>query len=134
MRLRFLFTIVSLCTASHAAEVSPAPTVPTPLPPAASKPPDEKVLPLKIPGYELRVLDVQKEVTFNVGGTWTRASLPVFIYVPETGRERDRSLELLRKAYADLVALSRTREWSAADLQRVLVGLDGAIGALEKVP
>ncbi len=91
-------------------------------------------MPLKIPGYALRALDVQKDVTLNVGGTWTRASLPVFIYVPTSAAERTRALELLRKAYADLLALAKAREWSAADLQRVLTGVDSAITALEKAP
>lgn len=132
MRTRFLLTVVSLACSALVAGEPPAPSpTPAPIPPPA---PSETAVPLKIPGYELRVLDVQKDVTINVGGTWTRASLPVFIYVPTSTAERTRALELLRKTYADLLALAKAREWSAADLQRVLAGIDAAITALEKTP
>lgn len=128
MRTRFPFTVALLaCSALVAGE----PPSPLPIPLATITDP---AVPLKIPGYELRVLDVQKDVTFNVGGTWTRASLPVFIYVPASAAERTRALDLLRKTYADLLALAKAREWSAADLQRVLTGIDGAITTLEKTP
>jgi hypothetical protein len=89
----------------------------------------DPVLPLSIPGYELRVLDRRKPIRFNVSGVWAESSLPVFIYVP--AGDPGRAAGLLRQAYDGLLKLGLEPEWTAAELKAVLADLDAAIRALE---
>ena len=86
-------------------------------------------MPLRIPGYELRVLDRRKPIRFNVSGIWTESSLPIFVYVP-TG-DPGRAAGLLRRAYDGLLKLGLEPVWTAAELKAVLTDLDAAIRALE---
>jgi len=95
---------------------------------AAAK--DDPVLPARIPGYELRALDVRKPVLLNVSGTWVQAALPVFFYFPTPVPPQ--AAPLLRQAYADLLQLGRKPEWTAAEFQAVLTHLDAAIRLLEQ--
>ena len=87
------------------------------------------MLPLRIPGYELRVLDRRKPVLFNVAGTRAESTLPIFVYVPTS--DPGRAAGLLRQAYDGLLKLGLKPEWTAAELQAVLANLDAAIHALE---
>jgi hypothetical protein len=89
----------------------------------------DPVLPLRIPGYELRVLDRRKPVLFNVAGTRAESTLPIFVYVPTS--DPGRAAGLLRQAYDGLLKLGLKPEWTAAELQAVLANLDAAIHALE---
>jgi hypothetical protein len=89
----------------------------------------EAVIPLRIPGYELRVLDRRKPVRFNVAGVWAESALPIFVYVP-TG-DPGRAAGFLRQGYDGLLKLGLKPEWTAAELQAVLANLDAAIRALE---
>ena len=62
-------------------------SAPPPLSPVLPAPKDdEPVLPLKIPGYELRVLDQRKPLRLGVAATWVEASLPIFFYYPTADR------------------------------------------------
>ncbi len=99
----------------------------SPLPPSAEVP--DPVIPLRLPGYELRVLDRRKPIRFNVAGVWAESTLPVFVYLP-TG-DPMRAAGLLRQAYDDLLKLGLKPEWTAAELKSVLTNLDAAIRALE---
>lgn len=89
---------------------------------------DVPLLPLSIPGYRLRVLDVRKPVVFEVAGTKVEASVPVFFYFPETGPG---AAELIRRARDGLADLERKPEWTAAELQRIVAGLDQGLALLE---
>jgi hypothetical protein len=91
---------------------------------------DDPVLPAKIPGYELRALDVRKPIVLNVNGTLVQAALPVFFYFPSPVPPQ--AAPLLRKIYDDLLRLGRQPEWTAAELQAVLGDLDTAIRILER--
>ena len=99
----------------------------SPLPPSAEVP--DPVIPLRLPGYELRVLDRRKPIRFNVAGVWAESTLPVFVYLP-TG-DPMRAAGLLRQAYDDLLKLGLKPECTAAELKSVLTNLDAAIRALE---
>lgn len=98
--------------------------------PPLSAAPEDSVLPAKIPGYELRALDLRKPIVLNVNGSWVQASLPVFFYFPTPTPPQ--ALPLLRRIYEDLLKLGRQPEWTAADLQGVLGNLDDAIRILEQ--
>jgi hypothetical protein len=85
----------------------------------------EPLLPLKIPGYDLRVLDVGKPVVLFAAGTRLEASLPVFFYLPNS--DQTRATELVQKAYERIQTLSRKPEWTADELQQVMIDLDHAL-------
>ena len=103
-----------------------------PVPPAALGKIDDPVLPLIIPGYELRVLDRRKPVRFQVGDSQTEAALPIFIYYP-TG-DRAGALKRVREAYDGLMRLGGKPEWTADELRQVLADLDAALRLLECPP
>lgn len=90
---------------------------------------DDPVLPLKISGYELRVLDRRKPIVFQVGESKVEASLPIFIYIPTAGC--DAAGGPLRRAYAELQQLGRKPEWTAYELRQVLADLDVGLRNLE---
>jgi len=132
MHLRRCLAAIALCAtawgrASPAAAPGTAEIQSTPLPPAADV--ADSVIPLRIPGYELRVLDRRKPVRFNVGGVWAESTLPIFVYVP-TG-DSGRADGFLRQAYDGLLKLGLKPEWTGAELRAVLANLDSAIRALE---
>jgi hypothetical protein len=90
------------------------------------------VLPLSIPGYELRVLDVRKPVLFEVNGSEVEGSLPVFVYYPAASQAE--AVDLLRQASDDLAKLGQKPEWTGEELRQVLSKLDAAAGLLAKKP
>jgi hypothetical protein len=85
----------------------------------------EPLLPLKIPGYELRVLDLAKPVVLMVGGTRLETFLPVFFYMPDSDQRH--AITLIQQAYAELSSLGRKGEWSGEELHRVLLQLEQAL-------
>jgi len=97
--------------------------------PQALGPVGDPVFPLKIPGYELRVLDRKKPIVLGVGGERVEGSLPIFIYLPTA--DRPALLAPLRRAYDGLLALGRKPEWTGAELHQVLQDLDEALRLLE---
>jgi hypothetical protein len=88
------------------------------------------VVPLTIPGYALRVLDVQKRVVLAMAGRDIEASVPIFIYYPIPARTE--AVRLIRQARDGLGRLSEKREWSAAELQTIVSQLEAGLGELEK--
>ena len=105
---------------------------PVSIPNLAAKPIDDPALPARIPGFELRVLDLRKDVLFNVNGSWVQASVPVFFYYPTAAPYRALAIELLRQAYGDVLKLGQQPEWTAAQLHQVIVNLDASLSLLEK--
>lgn len=105
-----------------------------PADPAPEKDPGAGVplLPLAIPGYELRVLDVRKPALFNVNGSQVEGSLPVFVYYPAASQAQVASL--LRQADDELLKLGQKPEWTGEELGQVLSKLDAAIGLLKAKP
>jgi hypothetical protein len=82
-----------------------------------------------LPGYELRVLDQQKRVRFQVGGSRVEVSVPLFVYCPAAGGSPP--ARLVREAQASLLRLATKPEWTASELQQVIAGLDQAAHLLE---
>lgn len=135
MHLGRCLAALALCApawgrAASAAPAGAADIQTTPLQPAAEV--VDPIIPLHIPGYELRILDRRKPVRFNVAGVWAESTLPIFIYVP-TG-DPGRAAGFLRKAYDGLLKLGLEPEWTAEELRAVLTNLDAAIRALEPGP
>ncbi|HEX3730442.1 MAG TPA: hypothetical protein VHV47_11600 [Opitutaceae bacterium] len=92
--------------------------------------PDPPVVPLAIPGYALRVLDVQKKVILQAAGHDIEASVPIFIYYPAANRTE--AVRLVRQARDGLSRLQAKREWSATELKAVVAQLESGLGELEK--
>ncbi len=97
-----------------------------------AKPVDDPALPVRIPGYELRVLDVQKDVFFHVDNTWVKAAVPIYFYFPTANSERAHSLELLRQARDDARKLGQVSDEKAPELERIIANLETALATLEK--
>jgi hypothetical protein len=100
----------------------------------AATPAEDPSLPLRIPGYELRSLDVRKPVVFDVGGSRVTVSLPIFVYYPAACADHGEAVRLLRQAYDEAVRLGQQEEWSARDLRRILSDLDASLALLERTP
>ena len=90
---------------------------------------EDLVLPLDIPGYELRTLEARKPVLFSVDGTQVRASVPVFFYFPKAASPQ--AAMLVHRACEDLVRLGQKPEWTGAELQAVIASLDAAVRLLD---
>jgi hypothetical protein len=133
MQVAQTFVAIAFCAwtcvpARAAAPARAADIQATPLPPAADI--ADPAIPLRIPGYELRVLDRRKPVRFHVAGVWAESTLPIFVYVP-TG-DPGHAAGFLRHAYDALLKLALKPEWTAAELQAVLTDLDSALRAFEE--
>jgi len=92
---------------------------------------DDTLLPLKLPGYELRVLDVRKKLLYNIRGEWVQASLPVYFYYPTEPSQKEKALGTLRKVYEQVLSLGEKPQWSASEFRNLIVNLDSAIVLLE---
>ncbi len=82
------------------------------------------LIPLRIPGYELRTLDVTKSVLFQVGGSRVEVSVPIFLYYPVPGAAG--AGPILRQTQAALRKLTKKSEWTAEEIQEVMGGIDQA--------
>lgn len=100
------------------------------------------LIPLQLPGYELRVMDVTKRVTFEVNGQPVAAEVPVFVYMPQQGTQAmqqaaadtsvasaDSSKEL-RKLYNDLIGVYNSQNVNKEQVRAMLKRLDGVIDTL----
>lgn len=76
----------------------------------------EPVLPTALPDYELRTLDVSKEVVFHLGEQTFISKLPIMIYVPVHRAGRAQAVDKLVEARALLVKATAAREVTTADL------------------
>lgn len=92
------------------------------------------MLPLRIPGYELRTLDVRKPVVFDVAGGRVTVSLPIYLYYPTAFADRSEATRLLQQAYGEAIRLGQQSQWSAEDLRRILSALDASLTLLERNP
>lgn len=116
--------------------VSGRPAEPPLTPPApaasvtAAKPETElaPLLPLHLPGYDLRVLDIKKPLLFNVAGTWVEVSVPIFFYLATPAH--DEGVKRLRQVAEDLRQLTRKPAWTSAELSRVQADLEAAAALL----
>jgi len=107
-------------------------------PPSADIPPlsasdlargsDPLLLPLRLPGYELRVLDRRKPVTFESGGAKIEVLLPIYFYVPAA--ERREGLRLLRRAADDLRRAAHAADRGDTDLDDLLARVERGLDLL----
>lgn len=100
------------------------------------------VIPLTLPGYELRVMDVTKRVTFQVNGQPVAADVPIFVYMPKPGEapagdkaasaaQADSAKEL-RKLYNDLISIYNQENVNKEQVRTMLKRLDAVIDSMER--
>jgi hypothetical protein len=89
---------------------------------------ESPLLPLNLPGYDLRVLAERKPLLFDVHGAWVEIPLPIFFYLPSPLRES--AVADLRTAAAELRRLSHRADWTQEELDALLARFDRAIEKL----
>ena len=89
------------------------------------------IIPLTLPGYELRVMDVTKRVTFDVGGNPVSAEMPIFVYLPRNTQSVAESAKDLRKLYNDLIMLYDQDRIDKDRVHSMLQRLDGIIDTFD---
>jgi hypothetical protein len=94
-----------------------------------SAPNDTTVLPVRLPGYELRVLDARKLVYFNVAGSWVEIPLPILFYFPTASRAE--ALRVVRQAAEALRGSDRSAGAPPVDPAALAAQLDRAAALLE---
>lgn len=85
---------------------------------------DEMMLPLRLAGYELRVMDITKQVTFDVRGMPIQADVPIFIYMPREPRGIEDSTRELRRLYNDLIMVYDQERVDKKQIRDMLERLD----------
>jgi hypothetical protein len=133
-RLLAAWVLVGMAS-GWAAEISATSTTLAPVTsPSAPEPERETekssrpLLPLHLPGYDLRVLDTKKQLLFNVAGTWVVVSVPVFFYIATPAH--DDGVKRLRQVTEDLRQLIRQPGWSSAEFAHLQAELETAAAQL----
>lgn len=95
------------------------------------------LIPLQLPGYELRVMDVTKRVTFQVDGQPVAADVPIFVYMPKESAPKAAAVtpettKELRKLYNDLIGIYNQETVNKEQVRAMLKRLDAAIDAMER--
>ena len=92
---------------------------------------DSPVLPLAIPGYELRVMDVTKRMTYNANGTPIMLEVPIFIYMPTAALTASDADKDLRFVYNDLISVYNTEKVDREQIRDILKRMDTALDKFE---
>jgi len=87
----------------------------------------EMMLPLRLAGYELRVMDITKQVNFDINGMPVKADVPIFIYMPREPRSIEKSTRELRRLYNDLILVYDNEEVDKPQIRDMLERLDTVI-------
>lgn len=73
-------------------------------------PQEAPALPLRLPGYELRVLDQRKLLFVAAGDSWFEIPLPIFFYYPTADRsEADRLIRDAAQALRAMIGSAAAR-------------------------
>jgi len=91
------------------------------------------VVPLQLPGYELRVMDVTKKITFDVNGSPVTAEVPIFIYMPRTTTSIQDSSKELRKIYNDLILIYDQETVDKERVRSMLKRMDSIIDNFDSI-
>lgn len=89
---------------------------------------DLTLLPLHIPGYDLRVLDRRKPLSLEAAGSRFTVDLPIFFYYPAPDRRQ--AVTLLRQAADELRQISREPDRNETDLAGLLQRFERALDLL----
>ena len=91
------------------------------------------LIPLSLPGYELRVMDVTKRITFDVNGSPVAAEVPIFVYLPKSTQSLSDSTRELRKVYNDLIMLYDQEKVDKERVRAMLKRMDGIIDTYDAI-
>jgi|GEM_PF-2464557 hypothetical protein len=91
------------------------------------------VVPLQLPGYELRVMDITKKITFDVNGAPVTAEVPIFIYMPRATASLQDSSKELRKIYNDLILIYDQDTVDKERIRSMLKRMDSIIDNFDSI-
>jgi hypothetical protein len=91
------------------------------------------MIPLTLPGYELRVMDVTKKITFDVNGSPVTAEVPLFIYMPRSTQSIADSSRELRKIYNDLILIYDQDRVDKERVRSMLKRMDAIIDSFDSI-
>jgi hypothetical protein len=89
------------------------------------------LIPTSLPGYELRVMDVTKRVSFDIGGTAVSAEVPIFVYMPKGSVFAADNARELRKLYNDLILIYDQERVDKERIRSMLKRMDTIIDSLD---
>ena len=89
---------------------------------------DVTLLPLAVPGYELRVLDQRKTLTYEANGAQFEVRLPIFFYLPDLAQSQ--ALRTLRQAVDELRRAIHEPDRNEYDFDPLLGRFEQALAAL----
>ena len=121
--MRAFLALAWMLIAAAAAE--PPSAIPTVGAAEVSSATDPTLLPLTLPGYELRVLDRRKPLALEAGGARFEVRLPIFFYVPSPSRAE--GLRRLRLLADDLRRACRAADRGEVDLEGLSKRLEAAL-------
>jgi hypothetical protein len=100
------------------------PTAPAPVAPGT----DLTVLPLAFPGYELRMLEQRKTLTYEVNGSKVEVHLPIFFYLPDLAQAQ--ATRALQQAVDELRRAVHEPDRNEYDFAALLNRFESALAAL----
>lgn len=87
----------------------------------------ESDVPLAMPGYELRQMDIGKRITFDVQGRMVDMEIPIFVYVPTVTTGSAIAPRRFREIYNRIVKIASEEPVDRVALRRALDDMDRAI-------
>jgi len=82
------------------------------------------ILKQEISGYTLQVLKKTKVIALTINGITAKASLPIYIYIPNNNLP---GLELMKNAETNLEALTRKSDWDKEEIDKIINDLKQSI-------
>jgi hypothetical protein len=125
--LRILL-FLSLAAGAGAATGGAVAAIPSVAAAAVAPGTDLSLLPLTLPGYQLRVLDQRKTLTYDAAGTAFEVRLPIFFYLPNAPEAQP--LHLLRQAVDELRRAIHQPDRSEYDFEKLLARFEQGFSAL----
>jgi hypothetical protein len=104
------------------------PPAPAPVAPGT----DLSLLPLTLPGYELRVLDQRKSLTYEANGAKIEVRLPIFFYLPDLAQAQ--ALRALQQAVDELRRAIHEPDRNEYNFEPLLGRFESALAALPSHP
>lgn len=123
----FLFPALAAAAVGAPAASPTAPAVPAANAGEVAPATDFSLLPLTLPGYELRVLDQRKTLTYETGGTRFDVHLPIFFYLPNA--ETDAAVRLIRQAVDELRHAAHQPDRNEYDFDKLLERFEQGLAA-----
>jgi hypothetical protein len=123
-----IWLLAALPTAIPSSPPQPPLAVPTVLAKGVVPSTDLSLLPLTVPGYELRVLDQRKTLIYDAAGTRFEVHLPIFFYLPNAAENS--ALRLIRQAVDELRRAAHQPDRNEYDFEKLLGRFEQSLAEL----